>query len=131
MLKTVTDLESYLREVLKGFINKDEPDNDWQAGYLEAMIEVATAMGIEGLPLEEAERLFKVPAIVGEEQPDGTFKPVEKMVRPLYAGKDALRTINDYVLMLNTCSKQELQEVTSHLFAAWQSLGEAAYVSTA
>jgi hypothetical protein len=126
IMKTLTDLESYLREVLKGFIN-DETDTDWQAGYLDAMIEVAKVMGIEGLPLEEAERLFKVPAIVGEKQPDGTFKRVEKMIRPLYVGEDALQTITDLVLMLNTCSKQELEEVSSELIAAWNSLGDAVY----
>ena len=126
MLKTVTDLESYLREAFKGFIN-DEPDTDWQGGYLEALIEVAKVMGIKSLPLDEAERLFKVRAMVGEKQPDGTLKPVEKMVRPVYVGEDALGTITDFVLMLNTCSKKELEAVSRELIAAWNSLGDAVY----
>jgi hypothetical protein len=127
MLKTVTELEAHLRGVLEGIIN-DKPDtDDWKAGYLDATIEVAKVMGIEGLPLEETERLFKVPAIVGEKQPDGTFRRVEKMIRPPSFGKGALRTITDFVLMLNTCSKQELEEVSRELIAAWDSLGEAVY----
>ena len=46
-----------------------------QAGYIHATIEIAKVMVIEGWPLEEAERLFNVPAIVDEKQPAAPSSP--------------------------------------------------------
>ena len=48
---------------------------DLQAGYIHATIEIAKVMVIEGWPLEEAERLFNVPAIVDEKQPAAPSSP--------------------------------------------------------